>query len=144
MHKYMKADAWMGKHLDLHIGRGQKTVADGEVLEGPKWARFVGMGFLKKISADDAAKAAKAPPPPPERKPMLSRPQPPEGLTKAPKAPAHGRSTSTAVADPVPVTKTESSDPVAKADTEPPAPVAEAAPTKTSTRKSSRKSSKKK
>lgn len=86
-HTYMKADGWVGKYLALHIGRGQKTVADGEVLTGPKWAKFVGQGFLKEVGVKEVKEAAAAPQPPPEREPVLSRPQPAEGLTKAPKAP---------------------------------------------------------
>lgn len=93
--KYMKSDEWEGRYLSLHVGRGQKTVRDGEVLVGPRWGQFVGMGFLKKISEDEAMEAAAAPPPPPDREPVLSKPQQPESMTRAPKAPTPGKGTST-------------------------------------------------
>lgn len=96
--KFKKHPKWIGKDLSIHINGGDKKIADHAVLEGPQWARFVGMGFLVQLP-DEPAKAQAAPQAPaPAKAPPAAPPAPPpskEGTTT--KSPA-GKLSDAAVA----------------------------------------------
>ncbi|MCZ2111534.1 MAG: hypothetical protein LC118_18550 [Dehalococcoidia bacterium] len=69
--KFKKARQWLGKDLTLHVGGGDRRILDKDILEGPQWARFVGMGFLQEVKEPAAAAQPKpaAPPAPPAAPP---------------------------------------------------------------------------
>lgn len=56
---YVKHPNYMGKQLSLHVGSGQRTIFDNEVLEGAAWARFVAGGFLRKCSPEEVEQVLK-------------------------------------------------------------------------------------
>jgi hypothetical protein len=85
-HLYVKAKPWMGKNLKLNVGRGDKTIFDNSVLEGPQYAKFVGLGFLRRCTAEEvegikkgraAAAAPPAPAPAPKKKAKAKKEAPP-------------------------------------------------------------------
>lgn len=93
---YVKHPSYMGKQLSLHVGGGQKTIFDNEILEGGKWEKFVGLGFLRKCTDAEIAdilrgrgrkkeaaaqKAAEALPPPDE---VPSAPKKPPAIIPPP------------------------------------------------------------
>ena len=61
MTQYRKAKKWKGKDLSLHVGAGDKRILDGDVLTGDHWDRFVGLGFLERVPADQEAAPKSAP-----------------------------------------------------------------------------------
>lgn len=68
--RFTKAKAWIGRDLTIHIGGGDRKIRDNEILTGPQWAKFVGMGFLTQLKDETPKKAATqaaadADPPPP-------------------------------------------------------------------------------
>jgi hypothetical protein len=80
--KFKKAKQWIGKDLTLHVGGGDRKINDRDILEGPQWARFGGMGFLQEVKEPAAAPVAKtspATPPAPAAPP--SPPSTPDGTT---------------------------------------------------------------
>lgn len=88
--RFKKAPKWVGKHLTLNVGRADKTIGDHEILDGSKWARFVGMGFLvpfKEPEKKAATPAPKAPATPPA-------PKDPVDPGKAPADPSKGKAAS--------------------------------------------------
>jgi hypothetical protein len=56
---YVKHPDYMGNNLALHVGSGQRTIFDNDILEGPKWAKFVGMGFLRQCTPEEVANVLK-------------------------------------------------------------------------------------
>lgn len=71
---YKKAPAYEGKDLTLQVGRADMKILDGVKYTDDRLARFVGMGFLVNVPADDKAptvatggekRVAKAPAPAP-------------------------------------------------------------------------------
>ena len=90
--KYIKAPAFKGKHLSLHVSGASRTIVDGVVLVGPQWEKFVKLGFLVPFE-----EPAPVPPPPVVEKvepvkapePPVSAPEPapePEAAPEEPKA----------------------------------------------------------
>lgn len=72
-HRYVKAPMYVGKSLVIQRGRRDKTVLDGEVLEGREWEKYVAHGLLvpdpndvEEKAPEPKPKAKEAPPPPPE------------------------------------------------------------------------------
>lgn len=53
-YRYKKAPAWVGKDLVIYIGGADRRIQDTEILIGPHFGKFVGMGFLVEAK-DDAA-----------------------------------------------------------------------------------------
>jgi hypothetical protein len=72
MSKYRKAPAFMGKHLVLHVGGGDRTIGDNEILSGPFWKKFVEAGLL--VPVEDAS--APAPVAVPAPVPAVAKPEP--------------------------------------------------------------------
>ncbi len=59
--RFKKAPGYMGKDLTIHIGGGDKKITDQAILQGPQWARYVGMGFLVQLKDEVPAAVATAP-----------------------------------------------------------------------------------
>ena len=56
-HRYVKAPMYVGKSLVIQRGRRDKTVLDGEVLEGREWEKYVAHGLLVPDPNDVEEKA---------------------------------------------------------------------------------------
>lgn len=54
-HMYVKHPNYMGKQLSLHVGGGQRTIFDNDILEGPKWQALAGQGFLRRCTEEEVA-----------------------------------------------------------------------------------------
>ena len=110
--RFRKSPTFMGKYLSLYVGGGDKVVGDNEIMEGPQWSRYVGMGMLVEVPEElppapkpqpkPVPKVEPAPPPPPvvepkleaepeaepptivpEAEPVNAEPQPEGGVTKS-------------------------------------------------------------
>ena len=75
MKRFQKAPAFMGKSLTLYVGGGDRTIGDGEVLEGPYWQKFVDQGFLVPYEEEPKA-PPKALPKAPPKAPPKAEPKP--------------------------------------------------------------------
>ena len=70
MAKYVKSPKH--KTLTLAIGGGDKTIFDGDILEGPQWKKFADLGFLVELKENEAP----APTPPPAPAKLDKAPEP--------------------------------------------------------------------
>ena len=65
--RYVKHPDYKGKPLSLYVSGGDRTIRDGEVLEGAGWDRFVSFGFLVEVEPEpEPVPQAQVPPPAPE------------------------------------------------------------------------------
>lgn len=49
VNKYKKAPKYVGKYLNITIGRADKRIDDGVVYEGIEYEQYVGLGFLVRV-----------------------------------------------------------------------------------------------
>jgi len=90
--KFTKSSLHRGKYLCLHVGNGDKTINDGEILVGDKYAPFVGMGYLTEVfdkcvepepEPESEPEPEPAPEPEAEVKVIKAEAEPDSGTTKS-------------------------------------------------------------
>lgn len=78
--KFKKHPNFMGKYMSLYVGGGDKVIGDHDILEGPQWGKYVGMGMLvpvvetpkvEVVTKKDPVVVVPPPPPPPPPPPVV-------------------------------------------------------------------------
>ena len=78
-YRYKKAPAWVGKDLVIYVGGADRRIHDSEILIGPHFGKFVGMGFLVEAKDQSAEEPAQPSAPAPKAAQVPAQP----GMTRS-------------------------------------------------------------